>query len=228
MNYIKIMLLFFAAIGMMTIGITYIQRLQISKEKILLKKIRYLFPVTKIYRIFYIMSLLIGFILSCFLIYVYPDKNIFIQKVRIVGLYGILCPIAVIDYQTHTIPNKLLLRTAVIWVISVMVELIKNPTLVFDDVKDSVIAAMVIFIVCILCKLLIKNGIGMGDIKLFMVMGLFQGSTGASGAIFMSMIVAFFGAVGMLILKKKNRKDNICFGPFILIGTTLSMFLSGV
>ena len=68
----------------------------------------------------------------------------------------------------------------------------------------------------------------MGDIKLFMVMGLLQGISGMSGAIFMSMIVAFFGSVGMLILKKKTRKDNISFGPFILIGTTISMFLAGV
>ena len=120
------------------------------------------------------------------------------------------------------------LLTCVIWVFSVMAELVKNTERVFPDVKNSVVAAAVVFVICILCKCLIKNGIGMGDIKLFMVMGLLQGISGMSGAIFMSMIVAFFGSVGMLIFKKKTRKDNISFGPFILIGTTISMFLAGV
>ena len=228
MNYIKILILFSAVFCMETFGMAYIQQKDLLGEKPLPDRIKYLFPMTVKRRVYYGLTMLTGLCLSSALIFVYPENTIFIQKIRMAALYGILCPIALIDLRTQKIPNKLLLLACVIWVFSVMAELVKNPELVFRDVKNSMVAAVVVFLICILCKCLIKNGIGMGYIKLFMVMGLLQGISGMSGAIFMSMIVAFFGSVGMLILKKKTRKDNISFGPFILIGTTISMFLAGV
>ncbi len=228
MIYVKIGILIAVIFAMETVGMAYIQRGNLKSDCLLWEKIKYLFPQTRNRTIFYIITLAIGIALSYVLVVVYADSDIFIQKIRMAVIYGILCPIAMVDYRTQRIPNKLLLVASGVWVLSTLVELIKNPDMVFDDVKYSIIAAVVIFLVCFVCKLVIKNGIGMGDIKLFMVMGLLQGPTGMSGAIFMSMIVAFFGAIGMLVLKKKTRKDNISFGPFILIGTTISMFLTGV
>ncbi len=171
--------------------------------------------------------LLVGAVLSVVLVIRYPE-NVFIHNIRLAFLYGVLCPIAVIDFRIQIIPNKLLLLSVLIWGMTVMFEVWKNTDMVFDDVKSSVVAAAAVFIICIICKILIKNSIGMGDIKLFMIMGLFQGIVGMSGAIFMSLIVAFFGALLLLVLRRKGRKDQISFGPFILTGTTISMFLTGV
>ncbi len=191
MLYVKIVILCAAIFVMQTVGIVYMQRKQLTQSRTVREKIMYFFPLTKRRKIYYMVTMLIGIALSYVLVTVYGNSGIFIQKIRMVVLYGILCPIAVIDYRVQKIPNKLLLFTTVIWIVSVLAEGMKNPQLVLNDFKFSIYASIGICVVCLICKVLIKNGVGMGDIKLFMVMGLLQGPSGMSGAVFMSMIVAF-------------------------------------
>ena len=93
---------------------------------------------------------------------------------------------------------------------------------------SEIIAAAALFIAAVLCTLCIKNSIGYGDIKLFIVMGLLLGLTGIWSAIFLSLIVSFVVSVYFLITKKKGRKDLIPFGPALVIGTYLSVCLSGM
>lgn len=212
MTVFKIVVIFMAIFFMEAAGAWYMERHENKDRKSM---------------IFLGIMLFVGGVLSVVLVMKYPG-NTFVHNIRLAFLYGILCPIAVIDFRIQKIPNKLLLWSTLTWGITVIFEVWKNREMVFDDVKSSVVAAMAVFIVCMICKLLIKNSIGMGDIKLFMVMGLFQGVVGMSGAIFTSLIVAFFGALLLMVLRKKGRKDQISFGPFILIGTTISMFLTGV
>ena len=107
-------------------------------------------------RIFYGLTLLTGLCLSSVLIFVYPENTIFIQKIRMAVLYGILCPIALIGFRTQKIPNKLLLLTCVIWVFSVMAELVKNTERVFPDVKNER-SVLHIDHLCEFVRLMIEN-----------------------------------------------------------------------
>ena len=88
------------------------------------------------------------------------------------------------------------------------------------------IAAAIIVGVSFLCTMIIKNSIGFGDIKIFAVLGLFLGISGIFSAVFFSLVVSFVIACYVLITKKKGRKDTIPFGPAIVLGTYLSLFLS--
>lgn len=212
MDVLKIIILFAAVFAMDTIGMLQIHKDSIGRNR----------------KMFYLVSLSVGAALAIVLVKVYPDENIFIQKMRMAFLYGILCPIAFSDFHTKKIPNCLLIVSACVWGGTAVLECVKNTDSVYGHVRSSFTAAVMVFVVCTICKALIKNSIGMGDIKLFMVMGLFQGVEGMSSAVFTSLVVAFFGALILLLTKRKKRKDNICFGPFILAGTTLSMFLTGV
>lgn len=90
------------------------------------------------------------------------------------------------------------------------------------------IATVAVLVACILCCLIVKGAIGMGDVKLFGVMALYLGLEGIWTAIFCALVVSFFIAVFSLITKKVKRKDNIPFAPAILIGTYLSIFLTGI
>ena len=76
--------------------------------------------------------------------------------------------------------------------------------------------------------LIFRNSIGMGDVKLFALMGLYQGLWGAFNAVFFSFVVSFVAAVALLATRKKNRKDVIPFGPSVLLGTILAVSLSGI
>ena len=93
---------------------------------------------------------------------------------------------------------------------------------------SEVIAAGAIFLATVLCKICIKNSIGAGDIKLFLVMGLFLSLDGIWAAMLFSLVVCFFQVIFLLATKRKTRKDSIAFGPAVTIGTLLSIFMTGM
>lgn len=59
-----------------------------------------------------------------------------------------------------------------------------SPSTVLDSLKDGVIGAAVIGLFFLLISLIFKNSMGMGDIKLFALMGLYQGLWGAFNSVF--------------------------------------------
>lgn len=157
----------------------------------------------------------------------YPD-NFWITNVRLLFLAAILWPIAVRDLQEHIIPNKIVAIGCLFWLITVAAELFVSSGSAFATFLSGVIAAAGIFVVCLLCMLIVKGSVGMGDAKLLFMMGLLQGLNGLFSAVFFSLIVSFFVACGLLITKKKTRKDGMSFGPCVLVGTTISIILGGM
>jgi len=66
------------------------------------------------------------------------------------------------------------------------------------------------------------KGIGFGDVKLAIFMGLFLGWPKIVVAMYLAFILgSIFGLVGIM-LKKINRKSHIAFGPFLILGTIIA------
>ncbi len=160
------------------------------------------------------------------LIWLHRD-NSFIRNIRLILVCSLLWPIAIHDYREKKIPNKYLVFGLCCWLITVGMELFFERKMVVTNLISGVIAAVGIFLVCMICLLIFRGSIGMGDVKLFMYMGLMQGVNGLFSAVFFSLIISFFVACFLLITKKKTKKDGISFGPAILIGTTISVILGG-
>ena len=158
---------------------------------------------------------------------IYKDNGI-LMSVKRLALLSMLWPIAYIDYKTYRIPNAFILFGVICRVIILMLELIFESQFVWMTLLSEVIAAIALLLAAGLCALCIKNSIGFGDMKLFIVMGLMLSLNGIWSAIFLSLIVSFFISAFLLITKKKTRKDAIPFGPAIVIGTYLSVCLSGM
>lgn len=69
-----------------------------------------------------------------------------------------------------------------------------------------------------------KKGIGFGDVKLAIFMGLFLGWPKIIMAMYIAFITgAIVGVIGMR-LKKITKKSKIPFGPFLILGTIISWF----
>ena len=151
-----------------------------------------------------------------------------IQSIKLLCLVLILFPAAAVDMRVQKIPNKLILAALILRCLLFVVEFAVSPAGGFVVLKDGLLGAVVIGVFFLLLLLVFKNSIGMGDVKLFAVMGLYQGLWGAVNAVFFSLVVSFFLAIGLLITKKKNRKDTISFGPSILIGTVIAIALAGM
>lgn len=139
----------------------------------------------------------------------------------------LLWPMTLSDIKQMRIPNKLLLAGLATRAILIPIEFIYSSEDALISLKSAGIAAVFALIVTIGCALISKGSLGMGDIKLFCLLGLFLGTVGLFYASFLSILIAFFAAIGLLLFKKKKRKDAIPFAPFILAGTILSFILSG-
>ncbi len=165
-------------------------------------------------------------IIMIMLKFFYKHEFIFILK-RLIVL-SLMWPIAVTDYNELRIPNKILICGLILRVPVLVSEFIFS----FKNIKwilvNDGVAAIAALIIGILCALVSKGGMGMGDVKLMFVLALFLGIEGICYSLFASMIVTFFVSVVLLITKKKDKKDVIPFAPFVLVGVFLSFILSGV
>ena len=64
-----------------------------------------------------------------------------------------------------------------------------------------------------------KEGMGLGDAKLFAVIGFWFGWISIPFVIFLSSIIALISILPSLINKSKNISSEIPFGPYIIIAT---------
>ena len=153
--------------------------------------------------------------------------NTVIANCKIIILIGFLTVACITDLQRRAIPNLIILIGLGVRVAIAMVELINMGSSYFDVLKNDLIAFVVVSLAFLICGIIVRNGIGMGDVKMVMLMALYQGFVGVFSSLFISMVVAFFIAIFLLITRKKGRKDSIEFAPALFIGTIISAFLSG-
>lgn len=64
-----------------------------------------------------------------------------------------------------------------------------------------------------------EDAMGMGDVKLMAPIGLFLGWKLCLTGLFISVLLAGVSSMMLILLGKKDRKDTIPFGPFIVAGT---------
>ena len=178
-------------------------------------------------KIFYIISaFLTTIVLLCMFQFVY--KLDWLTAIRLISLSMILFPIGVIDLRTMKIPNHILLFAIVLRILLFAIEMTINTEGAMSAVVECTIATLIFIIFFLLIAIVFKSSVGMGDIKLFGVLGFYQGLWGGVNSIFFSLMVSFVLSVGFLITKKKNRNDAIPFAPFILMGTIIAMAMSGM
>ena len=157
---------------------------------------------------------------------VYTENEVTFILKRILLLI-VLWTVAYTDYRSHRISNKVLLVGVAGWSVITLVELWMDLGINKQVLISECVYAGVILTALLLVRLITKGGIGMGDIKLMVLMGLLEGSNGLMGSIMLSCIVIFVIAVVLLVLRKKGRKDELPFAPAILLGSFISMILAG-
>lgn len=142
-------------------------------------------------------------------------------------LLSILIPISIIDRNKHIIPNKLLIVLLIERVVCVFLDLMVGMQDVGWYSLGCLVTAAIIYVLFLAMQLITRNGIGGGDVKLFALIGLFLNAYGAMQCLLYSFIVSFVVSVYLLISKKKNRKDELPFGPMLLAGLLIKIVLMG-
>jgi leader peptidase (prepilin peptidase) / N-methyltransferase len=134
------------------------------------------------------------------------------------GLILLVVPIALIDLEHRLIPNRL---TAPGAIYALAVGLALDP----GGEPTRLIAGAAAGGFLLLAALAYPGGMGMGDVKLAGMMGLFLGS-----AVAPALLVALLSgtAVGAVVIARKGaaagRKTAIPFGPFLALGAVVAVF----
>jgi leader peptidase (prepilin peptidase) / N-methyltransferase len=67
------------------------------------------------------------------------------------------------------------------------------------------------------------KGMGFGDVELAAFVGLVTGYPGALVAVFASVVLGGFAALGLLVLGKAKRSSYIPYAPFLVVGALLML-----
>lgn len=130
---------------------------------------------------------------------------------------SLLVIITVSDLAYMLIPNKILLPFGIVLF---GLRLVSPLT----PWWDSVLGAAVGFGLLLLIGLVSKGGMGGGDIKLFLVIGLVLGTVHTLLTLFLAALIGSVVGVFILGKKGKGRKTPIPFGPSIGAAALISYF----
>ena len=134
------------------------------------------------------------------------------------ALVGVLVPVSLIDFERRLIPNAI---TAPAAVAAIAIGLILQP----GGVPEQLIAGAAAGGFLLLFALAYPRGMGMGDVKLAAVLGLFLGREVAV-AVGVSVITATI--VGLAVMARvgveQGRKTAVPFGPFLALGGVVALF----
>lgn len=175
----------------------------------------------KSFRVFFVVNVLLSFLLTAENIGLFSSGVS--RALRYDLLLAALAVIAWIDRRSKRIPNSILLAMILIRLIFLALEWILYPDMGLAMLISSVMGALIGGGLFLLCYFLTRGGIGMGDVKLFAVVGLYVGSGVIMTVVFLSVVASAVYSIIQLLRKKTKLKDEIPFAPFIWIGLILAM-----
>jgi len=73
--------------------------------------------------------------------------------------------------------------------------------------------------------LIVKSALGMGDVKMFFVIGLLYGLSNTYSILLFSVLVMAIVSIVLLIMKKVTRKTAIPMAPFVAFGFLLNVLM---
>lgn len=129
----------------------------------------------------------------------------------------ILIAVTFIDLEHYIIPNELVIAGLIGG--TVLHPLAGDLTLLSSLYGILSTTGFLLFIYIISPVIFKQEGLGGGDIKLSLVMGLFLGWPLSLLAVFLACCLAGTVGIGLVAFKKKSGKDPIPFGPFLAMGT---------
>ena len=128
----------------------------------------------------------------------------------------------VVDLQHQLLPNRVLLPATVGGVLLLAGE--AAVTGAWAGLGRGVLAAVAVFGVLLALALVNPSGLGLGDVKLGLLLGLYLGRLGWD-AVVAGLVVAFVVQAGaalvLLALRRADRRTQLPFGPSLLAAALL-------
>jgi len=176
----------------------------------------------------YILILVIA-IIYVTLLYNYGIKPTLIANLDLIK-YLIISPMLVsafvIDYKHQIIPNRLNLTLFEIGIIFAFLYGLSDVAITFNLLLGMVTGGGIFLLITVIGGLIYgKEAMGFGDVKLMASLGLLFGLSNIIVITLLSFLIGAILSVLLLITKIKKSSEYIPFGPFIVIGTFISMYV---
>ena len=138
------------------------------------------------------------------------------DTVLVFAVFMILFTITMIDFDTMTIPNGLIISL----IVPVGIFTVLHPE---TSLMTRAIGFFIVSLPMYLLTLLIPDCFGGGDIKLIAVAGFLLGWKLTLLAFFISVLIGGSYAVYLLLSRKTQKGAHIAFGPYLCAGIMISL-----
>ena len=136
--------------------------------------------------------------------------------------------LALIDIDTKRLPNVLVAPALVTGVVLLGVAAVLRSD--WTALLGAAIGGAGLFAMYLVLALVSRGGMGMGDVKLAAVLGLYLGFLGWGNLLVGAFAAFVFGGVFGLVLmliRRAGRKSTIPFGPWMILGAWVGVFAGG-
>lgn len=173
-----------------------------------------------------LMVVLVGFFAS---VYVFLKGHLmgddgFIRALMNAEVMLWLSCIGFIDYRDKIIPNKMIVAGLIFWLVLLLLDIFVAGNDWLDVFMFSLLGGLFCGGVLLVIALIVKTALGMGDVKMFFVLGLLYGVTDTYSILLFSMVVMAAVSIVLLLLKKVTTKTAVPMAPFVAVGFLLSIF----
>lgn len=147
-------------------------------------------------------------------------------------LFAVLLVVSIIDLEHYRIPDRIVFPAlAASLGLITFVTLIKGADLIY--VRNAVIGAVTYFVLLLVPHLIYPKGMGFGDVKLALLMGLYLGwlygdvFDGVTLIMWALVIGCLLGvAAGIAFALVRGRRAEFPFGPALALGCVLVILFS--
>jgi leader peptidase (prepilin peptidase)/N-methyltransferase len=130
---------------------------------------------------------------------------------------SILTTASLVDLHEMIIPNELVIAGMVFGLGFILIAPYESQSWLM-----ALGGAAVGFGTLLLLALLVKGGMGMGDVKLAAVIGLFLGLKWVGMGLLLGFLTGGLLSALLLLFRLVSRKDHIPFGPWLAIGAAIA------
>jgi leader peptidase (prepilin peptidase)/N-methyltransferase len=139
--------------------------------------------------------------------------------------FAALIALALIDYEHFLLPNRIIYPTLLASIPLLVLAAAANGE--WNHLRDAALGAVGAFIAFFVLNLVYPRGMAFGDVRLSAVIGLYLGWLGPR-TVFVGLFLAFLTAsvvgIGLMIVRRADRKTPIPFGVFLAIGAAIGVF----
>ena len=147
-----------------------------------------------------------------------------IQLISFIVLAVVTMPLVVTDFQLKRLPNRLTYAGILIGLVMAILASFRDGTAL--PLKQGLLLSAGLGIAFFLLHVISRGGMGMGDVKLSIMLGALLFSvkvTTVVAGLFIAFLLGSIAGVFMIVARRATRKSAIPFGPFMLLGVWFAL-----